>query len=176
MKTLRETLDHNKHTLIEALIKTQVRALMKETPGDAQYIELVGSMVKMGRPPSDGVEIDVPITMVGYNYPGDLDEFNSASSHELMIVGEWDSTVWSQSDAEVGQMSGPSVTSPQNWDVIAVDGCEIEPNDAELIKRFIVSRPDIADMVEQRMMAAKEDRELAFGYDDPREDDWERDE
>lgn len=136
---------HFKNEIIQKLVENQIKSLIRETPGDAQYVEITGSMIRRRTVNHSGDEHDVyvPMTIVAHNYPGDPEEFSARSEHVLTISTDQFEIGWVDMSDDLGYGQGPEIREPSDWSITEVDGCTIEQEDEAKIKAYLKSRPDI---------------------------------
>lgn len=168
MKKLREALGQDVaqrrlHEMARAQIK---KYLMRETPGDAQYVELLGSMSFMRE--NGLVDIYVPVVLKAPNFPGNVEEFESATEHLLTIDSEDYDVSWRPAARDIGDRGGPSVRA--EWYVVAVENMRLEREDSDRLTAYLKSRPEIAEEITEKVNDALEAEAEDEG---PPEDDWE---
>lgn len=142
------------------LIRQRVRALMRETPGDAQYVELMGSLrpldhMKLMK--RHTIEVDVPIHVKAYNAVND--DIDNSGLHTLIIDIDDPDVSWAPADRTVGIERSPEAGNGSTWYVIGIDSYSLEGSDGDRIKAWLRSRPDVMGYIEQEIMSAIEEKE-----------------
>lgn len=142
--TLRDVFSdsHFKARVVKEMMTKKVRVLMRETPGDAQFVELTGSMRKnlaLSRDPLSFEIHDLPIVVQSMNVPDDdPTEWSSYPTHMLNVAVTDYGT--SMSSGAFGSGIGASI---KDWEVLGIDDYELEPHDAEMLKAYVASRPEL---------------------------------
>lgn len=128
------------------MTESKVRVLMRETPGDAQFVELTGSMRKntsLSRDPLSFEIGDMPIVVQSMNVPDeDPVEWSSYATHLLNVaVTDYGTS------ASSGAFGAGIGTGIKEWEVLGIDDYELEQHDADMLKAYVMSRPELLQHV-----------------------------
>lgn len=130
---------------LRGLIREELKTLLRETPGDAVYVELTGAM-RTFQPDSDLHAIEsLPIHLQSMDVEDP--EWNNYPDHDLYIM--------------VTDRNGDF--SRFEWDIVGVDIYELEPHDSDKIKAYLKTQPELYQQIEDTLVQREADREASIG-------------
>lgn len=131
---------------MRGVLNEHIRTLIRETPDDAQFIELVGAMKydpTLSRRPLVFEANDIPIQLSSVNVTHDDPDEWSASPVHTLYIEVVDYRVVGQ-NASFGRGISAEV---RDWEVVGIDDYAIEHSDAALVKAYLESRPDLLSQI-----------------------------